>query len=121
MMLRLLALFPVIARLMEDLSKSQSEVYTLQDKLNQLLNDRDRVWQEMQTALAGERAALHMVINVEYQRRYGIVPYPDDVKLPPSKDPGGPVTPKLTASQAVQEQTDKVIRELAMRHGAMST
>jgi hypothetical protein len=118
MLLRLLALFPVVARLLEDLSKSQSEIYTLQDRLNQVLNDRDRVWKEMQNALTGERHALHMCINIEYQRRYGIVPYPDDVKLPPAKDPGGPVTPKLTASQAVAQQTDKLIQELMTRRGA---
>ena len=112
MVLRLLSVFPCIARLMEDLSASQRQVFILQDRLEQALNDRERVWQGMITAQAGEKSALHMLVNLEYQRRYGIVPYPDDVKLPPAKDPGGPVTPKLTASQALAQQTERVIQQL---------
>lgn len=115
MLLRLLSFFPCIQRLLQDVSEAQREKLILQDRLDSALSDRERVWKEMQIAREGELAALHTLINIEYQQRYGVAPYPDAVKLPPAKDSGGPVKPRLTASQAIDAQIERVIQELTTR------
>ena len=115
MILRWLALIPAVARLLADLEQAHTEKLVLQDRLAAAENDRSRVWDEMQSARAAERQCLHMLINIEYQRHYGIAPYPDDPKLPPSTNTGGPPSVRMTASQAVEAQINNVVREIQGR------
>jgi hypothetical protein len=117
MMLRILSFFPCVLRLIEDLQRAQTDTLLLQDRLELALNDRARLWEAMQTSRAAESEALHLLINVEYQRKYGIAPFPDSMKLPPSmaaQDPGQN-QPRMTAAQAVLHQTDKLIKEFEQR------
>jgi len=125
MMLRFLSVFPCVQRLIEDLQRAQTDTLLLQDRLESTLNDRERLWMEMKTARAGERDALHLLINVEYQRKYGIAPFPDAMKLPASmaaqQTPGGAGQERMTASQAVLHQTDKLIKEMEQRIHRVTT
>ena len=115
MLLRLLSLFSVVQRLLSDLGKAQNEALIMQDRLAFFENDRQRLWEEMQKARTAETESLRMLCNIEYQRHHGIVPFPDSVHLPPAPTSGGPPSIKMTASQAIDAQIDKVVRDLQTR------
>jgi len=114
MILRLLALFPCVARLMADVERLNAEKLLLTDHLIQSEADWRMLWDEMKNFRDGERSALHTMLNIEYQRRYGVVPYPDAVHLPPAQA-SGPSSVRMTPSQAIEAQIDKVISEVQHR------
>jgi regulator of replication initiation timing len=60
----------------------QQENLRLQDRLEAAAEDRKQLWDTMQQALANERASYQMQVNEEWQKRYGVTPYPEAPHIP---------------------------------------
>jgi hypothetical protein len=107
----------------QEIATLTTEKAMLADRLESALADRARVWEELRIALAEERIAYQMQINVESQKHYGVAPFPDAPKLPPSRvvDPPepGPAIHRMTASQAVAAQTEKFFKDYTARVKAL--
>lgn len=66
----------------------------LQDRLESAIQDKDRIWEAMQTALSGERYALQTMVNHAVQKNGGGVPFGEAHVLPAAEvrkvqTPGG--------------------------------
>lgn len=73
----------------------------------------------MREALAGERTAYQLTINIDHQRLYGLAPYPDAPKLPESRVPqqqeGGGVGGRMTPSQAVHNASRQFVKDFTAK------
>ncbi len=58
------------------------EKILLQDRLDSAIQDKDRIWESMQTALQGERYALQTMVNHAVQKNGGGVPFGEAHVLP---------------------------------------
>lgn len=105
-----LRLFGAYRRLAASVEVLQTEKLILQDRLDGALQDRDRVWESFQAALAGERLAYQMQINHAVQKAGGGVPYPDAHSLPSG------ALPKQQAPGAIGRGSRMLFSESAARH-----
>jgi hypothetical protein len=115
----LLNLFPSHRALLSDLQDAQAQNLRLQDRLDTVEAERARIWNELQTALKGERDALQMAVNEHWQRQYGVAPYPDAPHIPAKMatvQEGGPVPISRTYGfTRVSRQIDRFRNEYAAR------
>jgi len=67
-----------------------------------LRGEVENLREEVRKARDAERTAYQMLINVDYQLKFGMVPYPDAPKLPEHKvqqDNGGVLDPGIITGQ----------------------
>jgi len=76
---------------LDNLRASHDELVTekrlLEDRLQSALNDKDKLWEQMQEALDNERYALRSQVNVFCQRSGGGIPYSEAHSIPPELAP----------------------------------
>lgn len=114
----LLRWFAAYRELEHSVQELSSQNLVLQDRLDQSIAERERVWNLAMEARKAETTALQMQVNIDLQRQ-GFAPlYEDAPKLPqaPHQAPENPVVPgRPLPSQAVRSQTQQFIKELSMR------
>lgn len=119
----LLSLFPQFRRLEIDLAHARDacaaeaeERQRAEGRLDDLIRDREKLWETLQQALQGERYALQSQANVLSQRSGGGVPYPDAHKVdsPVLTQEGGPVgtSGRMLPSQRAEAARQAAIRDL---------
>lgn len=94
MILRLLRWIPAVRTLARGLQESSDARLELQGENRALKAEVERLQEEVRESRNDERAAYQMLINVDFQLKYGFAPYPGSPKLPEykvSKGNGGPV------------------------------
>lgn len=68
------------------LARAAAEVkLTLQGENRALLTQLEELSARAQRAEDRERAMMHMMLNVEFQRKFGITPFPESVHIPEGK------------------------------------
>ncbi len=116
-----------VASARQEIAELLAEKRILEDRLANALNDRDRVWEAMQEALANERYAMHTQINHLVQKSGGGIPYQDAHRLPENAvakpQAPGPVgrAGRVLPSQAALQQSLDNMRRIYRPAGEMET
>ncbi len=114
-----------IENLRESLNVSEMRVLSQKDQLDSAANDREQLWrlvgksmESRDEAVANERAAYQMHINMSQQGKGMPAPYPEAYTLPDNNPGGGSVgrRGRTLMSQAVNEEARKRIEELVQSH-----
>lgn len=118
---RLLRLFWEYRRL----EQAEIDRIKLQDRLNWIEGENNRLRDQLTEARNGERQALHAMVNIEYQKNYGVLPYPDAPHFPPERwEAQGtePIGRGAELSSSIVRKAQAAFREkaLAMRERAMN-
>lgn len=103
----------------EALEESQREKERIQDRLDSALDDRRKLWDLVDSRMSACDEALKMQVNVGFQTRYGIAPYPDAGRLPESLESdlvSSNISPRGSLpSESVKRAQAKFAREMASR------
>jgi hypothetical protein len=110
----------IVDGLRESVQELTTEKLLLRDRLDAVMNDRGELWRMMERAIENERDTLKTQANFYSQQRYGVVQYPESVKLPESMEASehaaGPLGRRQMPSERMAQQTSKFIREYQDRH-----
>ena len=86
-MIAFLRWFPAYRQVERQLHETSIAREGLQGEVRALRGEVERLREDLQAAHESERTAYRMLINVDYQLRYGFAPYPDAPKLPEGRMP----------------------------------
>lgn len=131
MILRFLRLFAAFRAIEQDrdatvielrdaLQESNTQVLVLQDRLDSMASDRDKLWEMMATSIQNERETLRMQANIVTQQKFGVTPFPESTHLPESREPSvedaAPFARRLMPSELVARRTTQFMKEYTRRH-----
>ena len=114
-----------LAEIRADHEALVNEKLLLQDRLESAIADKDRLWNQMQSALDNERYAVRSQVNVFSQKSGGGIPYPDAHSLPPESirppQPGGMIgRSRMLPSEREARQRSaaitQIVNDLTARH-----
>jgi hypothetical protein len=111
-----------ISEVREAYNAEVQEHIRTRDRLDAALLDRQKLWEQMERALNGERAAYQMQINIRAQKAGEGLPFPEAYSLPdesvPKPRPTGPmgrsgrILPSQRAAQAQREVLEVIANNL---------
>lgn len=106
--------FAAFRELEDSAQQLNNQNLVLQDRLDQSIAERERVWKMAEEMRASMENAYRMQVNLDLQKQ-GFAPlYADSPHLPqaPHQAPENPVVPgRPVPSQQVQRETQKFIRD----------
>ena len=104
------------ALLRSQLAEQSTQSLILQDRLDSALNDRAELWSLTKECINNERATYQRHVNEQWQKQYGIAPYPDAAQLPhqaTAKPVERPVVPRsMLPSEGVRRATQDFFKTL---------
>ena len=103
------------ANLRTQLQDQSAQILSLQDRLDFALNDRAELWRMTRECINNERASYQMHVNEQWQKQFGVAPFPDAPQIPAHSTPkpvSNPVIPRsMLPSEAVRRVTAKSLEK----------
>lgn len=111
-----------IAQLERDLKEQRDRNLLLEGQIMVYRSQGERDRELADTAIANERTAYQSAFNVDFQRKHGVVPFPEAPHIPLDRGPikHGPVEAYARASDIQGELTAKFKEEMRTRYGGQS-
>ena len=104
------------AQLRTQLQDQTAQMLSLQDRLDFALSDRTELWSMTRECINNERAAYAMHINEQWQKQYGVAPFPDAPQIPQhaaAKHVTDPIIPRsMLPSEGVRRATQKFMSDV---------
>jgi hypothetical protein len=113
-MLRFFKTFVQCRELEQSLREASDARFELQGEVRALRGEVERMKEDLSASQKHERDAYQMLVNVDYQLKYGFAPFPDAPKLPEkleTHDTGGPVDSGYVPGRMLVEQGLAASRE----------
>lgn len=104
-----------VASLREANQELVNEKALLEDRLATALEDKERLWNQAQSALEAERYALHTMVNHAVQKNGGGIPFSEAHSLPPNEvrkiQTPGPIgrRGRILPSELAQRKTNEFV------------
>ena len=104
------------ASLRESLQSASSQALLLQDRLDSALSDRTELWNMTRECINNERASYQMHVNEQWQKQWGVAPFPDAPQIPQhaaAKHVSDPIIPRsMLPSEGVRRATQKFMSDV---------